>query len=85
MEEEKIKELIRKTAFACSTDSARPLFTGVLCEIKDNKIRVKESDCPHQDCVHTGFVGETNRPIICAYNAVYIVIEGNSDYDASIG
>ena len=57
----------------------------LLIEIKDNKIRVKESDCPHQDCVHTGFVGETNRPIICAYNAVYIVIEGNSDYDASIG
>ena len=38
MEEEKIKELIKKTAFACSSDSARPLFTGVLCDIKDNKI-----------------------------------------------
>ena len=38
LKEEKIKELIKKTAFACSTDSARPLFTGVLCEIKNNKI-----------------------------------------------
>ncbi|MBO5637957.1 MAG: DNA polymerase III subunit beta [Acidaminococcaceae bacterium] len=38
LEEEKIKELIKKTSFACSTDNARPLFTGVLCEIKDNKI-----------------------------------------------
>ena len=38
LEEDKIKELIKKTAFACSTDSARPLFTGVLCEIKENKI-----------------------------------------------
>ncbi len=38
LEEEKIKELIKKTAFACSTDSARPLFTGVLCEVKDGKI-----------------------------------------------
>ena len=38
LEEEKIKELIKKTAFACSSDSARPLFTGVLCDIKDNKI-----------------------------------------------
>ena len=37
LEEEKIKELIKKTAFACSSDSARPLFTGVLCDIKDNK------------------------------------------------
>lgn len=38
LEDEKIKELIKKTAFACSTDTARPLFTGVLCEIKEGKI-----------------------------------------------
>lgn len=38
LEDEKIKELIKKTTFACSTDTARPLFTGVLCEIKENKI-----------------------------------------------
>jgi len=23
-----------------------------------------------------GYISESNRPIICAYNAVYIVIEG---------
>ena len=57
----------------------------LLIQIKDHSIRVKEAECPHHDCVNTGFVSETNRPIICAYNAVYIVIEGNSDYDASIG
>lgn len=53
--------------------------------IKDHAIGVIEADCPHQDCVHTGFASETNRPIICAYNQVYIIIEGDSNYDARIG
>ena len=53
--------------------------------IKDHSIGVIEAECPHQDCVHMGYVSETNRPIICAYNQVYIIIEGNSDYDATLG
>lgn len=53
--------------------------------IKDHSIGVKEAECPHQDCVHMGYVKETNRPIICVYNQVYIIIEGNSDYDARLG
>ena len=36
--DEKIKELIKKTIFSCSADEARPLFTGVLVEVKDDKI-----------------------------------------------
>lgn len=56
----------------------------VVVEIKDHAIGVVEANCPHQDCVHTGFVSETNRPIICAYNEIYIVITGDSSYDARI-
>ena len=52
--------------------------------IKNHSIAVSESNCPHQDCVHVGYVNETNRPIICAYNQVYIVIEGSSNYDITI-
>lgn len=47
-------------------------------------IGVAESNCPHQDCVNMGYVNTTNRPIICAYNAVAIYIEGNSSYDIEI-
>lgn len=53
--------------------------------VKDGAIAVIESNCPYQDCVRTGYVKETNHPIICAYNAVYIVIEGTSNYDTEIG
>ena len=45
---------------------------------KNGGIAIVESGCPHQDCVNMGYVYETNRPIICAYNAVYIVIEGKA-------
>ena len=41
-------------------------------------IAVVQSNCPHQDCVKMGYVSETNRPIICAYNAVCISINGGS-------
>ena len=52
----------------------------------EGAIAVVESNCPHQDCVHMGYVSESGRPIICAYNAVYIVIEGgNTFFDAGLG
>lgn len=41
-------------------------------------IAVLESTCPHQDCVKMGYVKESNHPIICAYNAVSIVISGET-------
>ena len=53
-------------------------------EVKNHAIAVTESNCPHQDCVKMGFVSTSNRPIICAYNATYIVIEGTATYDVEI-
>lgn len=38
IEDTMIKELIKKTIFACSNDEARPLFTGILVEVADGKI-----------------------------------------------
>ena len=51
---------------------------------KDGAIAVVQSNCPHQDCVHMGYVKESGRPIVCAYNAVYIVIEGKASSDVVI-
>ena len=41
-------------------------------------IAIVQSNCPHQDCVKMGYINTSNRPIICAYNGVYITIEGGS-------
>ena len=43
----------------------------------DGSIAIVKSNCPHQDCVKVGYVNTTNRPIICAYNAVYVTVEDN--------
>ena len=51
---------------------------------RDGAVCVSKSNCPHQDCVNMGYVSVSNRPIICAYNAVYILIEGNATFDAEI-
>ena len=52
---------------------------------KNGGIAVVESNCPHQDCVKMGYVYTSNKPIICAYNACYIVIDGgNATYDVEI-
>lgn len=54
--------------------------------VKHNAIAVIESNCPHQDCVNEGYVTETNHPIICAYNGVYIiVVSSNSINDIEVG
>ena len=47
--------------------------------VKHNAIRVIYSSCPHQDCVKMGTVSTTNKPIVCLYNKVYIVLISNSD------
>ena len=51
---------------------------------KNGAIAVIKSNCPHQDCVKMGYVNVSNKPIICAYNATYIIIEGRTSYDVEI-
>ena len=60
------------------------LYGYLTVHTHDGAIAIIESNCPHQDCVKMGYVKTSNRPIICAYNAVYVVIEGNSIIDAEI-
>ncbi len=44
LEQNTLKDMIRKTIFAVSTESHRPIFTGCLFEIKQNKINVVAVD-----------------------------------------
>ena len=50
----------------------------------DGAIAVVESNCPHQDCVRMGYVSESGKPIICAFNAVSILIDGEATNDVEI-
>ena len=56
----------------------------VQIEAKHNAIRVKESTCPHQYCVHTGWISEAGRSIICVPYELVITIEGASSFDVEV-
>ena len=51
---------------ALNKDQEIVLLNGkMLVEIKENKIRVKRSDCPRQICVNTGWIQHTGEAIVC--------------------
>lgn len=34
-------------------------------EVKDGRVRVREADCPNQDCVHQGWIDAPGKQIVC--------------------
>ena len=43
-------------------------------EIRDRRVRMKESDCPDQDCVYMGWLDRPPRQIVCLPNLLSISI-----------
>ena len=54
-------------------------------EIQDRKVSVISSDCPGEDCVHTGAISGAGRSIVCLPNRVEIRIVGESEVDFTVG
>ena len=54
--------------------------------VKDGTIAFIQSDCPGQDCVHSGSIYSTGRSLVCLPNRVEIrVVSGQSDVDFVVG
>ena len=49
--------------------------------IRDGKAAITKSDCPGSDCVHSGWIYEAGRSIVCLPNRVELRIEGASEVD----
>lgn len=54
-------------------------------QIQDGKVAIIASDCPGEDCVHTGWISTPGTSIICLPNRVEIRITGESDVDLIVG
>ncbi len=53
---------------------------------QDGAVRVSESDCPNQDCVHSGAISRAGQSIVCLPARVAVTLEGAaSDYDLIAG
>lgn len=56
--------------------------------LTDKEVWVEESDCPTQDCVHTGHISRSGQSIVCLPARVTVRLLGGSgeaDVDAVIG
>ncbi|WP_297213026.1 NusG domain II-containing protein [uncultured Flavonifractor sp.] len=56
-------------------------------QAEPGRIRILESSCPGQDCVHTGWASQAGQQIICLPNRLVISLEGRipGDIDAVTG
>lgn len=56
-------------------------------QAEHGRIRILESSCPGQDCVHTGWASKAGQQIICLPNRLVISLEGSvpGDVDAVTG
>ena len=50
---------------------------GMRLEVREGRIRVVESDCPQQVCVHAGWIRRGRQVIACVPNKVLITIESS--------
>lgn len=53
--------------------------------VRGGKAAITESDCPGEDCVHSGWIGSVGRSIVCLPNRVEVRISGASDVDFIVG
>lgn len=54
--------------------------------VKNGQIAITASDCPGEDCVHSGAIKATGRSIVCLPNELEVrVISGASDVDFVVG
>lgn len=58
----------------------------ITVEAERGRIRVAHSDCPSQDCVHTGWVSRSGGQIVCLPNRLVITVTGGTaEADAVTG
>ena len=54
--------------------------------VEDGRIAITASDCPGEDCVHSGGIHTTGRSIVCLPNGVEVrVVNAASDVDFVVG
>ena len=54
--------------------------------VAEGKIAIIASDCPGEDCVHSGAIHSPGRSLVCLPNALEIrVVTGQSDVDFVVG
>lgn len=71
------------------TEDASLVITGTYSNtitVEEGKIAITASDCPGEDCVHSGAIHTSGRSIVCLPNGVEVrVVRAQSDVDFVVG
>ncbi len=62
-------------------DKVVDLGNGIVLEVKDGRVRVKDSDCKQKICVKHGWLRSYNDVIVCVPNRTIIYIPQDSTLD----
>ena len=70
--------------------SGQHVYTGggytLTVDSADGWVDVTRSDCPTQDCVHTGQISKAGQSIVCLPSRIVITLVGTTaDYDVIVG
>ena len=49
----------------------------MVVEVRDGRIRVKESDCPRHICLHAGWIQHPGETIVCVPNKMVIDVQAS--------
>ena len=72
------------SAYTGGTYESRGYTLTVAAE--NGAVRVSESDCPNQDCVHSGAISRAGQSVVCLPARIAVTLEGAaSDYDLIAG
>lgn len=58
--------------------------TLTVCGDADGGLRVESSDCPTQDCVHTGVISRSGQSIVCLPARVVIQLTGGAAEESAV-
>ena len=76
----KTLSLEEESSFEISGD-----YTNVVT-VENGKVAITVSDCPGEDCVHSGAISASGRSIVCLPNEVEVrVVNAQSDVDFVVG
>lgn len=68
-------------SISLAKDTLIDLGNGMTIEVKNGKVRVKESDCQQKICVKHGWIKFDNDVIVCIPNKTIIYVSHRGDMD----
>jgi hypothetical protein len=64
-----------RQAIDLTNDQIFSAAPNVMIEVKNNRVRFVQSDCPDQICVHAGWISKAGDSVVCLPNQIAVVFE----------